>query len=114
MRGKAAEMENRDWTERYREELIDFYRQGVRTRSYSDEEGEYARLILNKMKELGYEEAYIDRTGNVAGRVGDGDTVIHFDSHMDTVQVHDADQWSAPPLARRSSAVWFTDGVRRI
>ena len=54
MRGKAAEMENRDWMERYREELIDFYRQGVRTRSYSDEEGEYARLILNKMKELGY------------------------------------------------------------
>ncbi|MFR8250635.1 MAG: YgeY family selenium metabolism-linked hydrolase [Anaerovoracaceae bacterium] len=91
-------MENRDWMERYREELIDFYRQGVRTRSYSDEEGEYARLILNKMKELGYEEAYIDRTGNVAGRVGDGDTVIHFDSHMDTVQVHDADQWSAPPF----------------
>ena len=26
----AAEMENRDWMERYREELIDFYRQGVR------------------------------------------------------------------------------------
>ena len=51
----------------------------------------------------------------MAGRVGDGDTVIHFDSHMDTVQVHDADQWSAPPFWRGDHRRYgLRTGVRRI
>ncbi len=84
--------------EEFGNELIDFYRQSVRTRSYSDEEGDYARLILAKMKELGFDEAWIDPAGNVAGKVGDGPNVIHFDSHMDTVHVNDAEHWRAPPF----------------
>lgn len=87
------------WSNAYGEELIEFYRLGVRTRSYSDEEGNYAKLILAKMQGLGFDEAYIDSTGNVVGRVGNGPRVIHFDSHMDTVQVNDADKWKAPPFA---------------
>lgn len=87
------------WTEEYAQELIEFYREGVRTRSYSDEEGAYAGKILAKMKELGFDEAYVDHAGNVVGRVGSGGKVIHFDSHMDTVQVNDGDGWEAPPFA---------------
>ena len=79
-------------------ELIEFYRQAVRTRSYSDEEGDVARLVLAKMEELDYDEAYIDPAGNVVGRVGNGPRVVHFDSHMDTVQVNDPEDWVAPPF----------------
>jgi putative selenium metabolism hydrolase len=80
-------------------ELIDFYRSGVMTRSYSDEEGEYAKLIIARMKELGYDEAYIDPAGNAVGRVGSGPKIIHFDSHMDTVRVSEDDGWEHQPFA---------------
>jgi len=51
------------------------------------------------MKKLDYDEAYIDGTGNVVGRVGDGEKIIHFDSHMDNVQVNDPEAWVAPPFS---------------
>jgi len=80
-------------------DLIDFYRSGVMTRSYSDEEGGYAKLIIAMMKELGYDEAYIDPAGNAVGRVGSGPKIIHFDSHMDTVRVSEDDGWEHQPFA---------------
>ena len=97
----------------YGDELIEFYRQGVKTRSYSDEEGDFAKLILHKMKELGFDEAHIDSAGNVAGRVGSGPRIIHFDSHMDTVQVNDESEWQQPPFAARivDGAVWGRGSV---
>ena len=81
--------------------LIDFAARAVRTRSYSDEEGDFARLIIEEMKALGFDEAYIDPAGNAVGRVGNGPTVIHFDGHMDTVEVNDAELWEVPPFEGR-------------
>ncbi|MCD8369254.1 MAG: YgeY family selenium metabolism-linked hydrolase [Clostridiales bacterium] len=87
------------WTEEYGRELIASYRDAIRIRSYSDEEGEVARMLVERMKALDFDEAYIDRTGNVVGRVGNGPRVIHFDSHMDNVQVNDPEDWIAPPFS---------------
>ena len=39
------------WDETYGEELVAFVQKSVQTRSYSDEEGDFARLIEGKMKE---------------------------------------------------------------
>lgn len=91
--------ERTGWTEEYGQALIDFYRQAIRTRSYSDEEGDMARLTEAKMKELGFDETYIDSTGNVVGRVGNGPKIIHFDSHMDNVQVNAPEEWIVPPFS---------------
>lgn len=92
-------MTNAIWNEATRQGLIDFYQRCVRIQSFSDEEGELANCILDTMKALDYDEAWIDGAGNVVGRVGEGDTVIHFDSHMDTVRVNDAELWQQPPFA---------------
>ncbi len=81
--------------------LLEFYLGGLRIPSFSDEEGPYARYIVAEMQRLGYDEAYIDPAGNAVGRVGDGPRVIHFDSHMDTVRVTDANAWDAPPFEGR-------------
>ena len=86
------------WNKAYGEELIAFIQKAVQTRSYSDEEGNFAHLIVEKMKELDFDEVSIDPAGNVVGKVGNGPVVIHFDSHMDTVQVNDADEWVSPPF----------------
>lgn len=92
-------MANYGWSEENTRALIAFAQEAVRTRSYSDEEGSFAHLIEAKMKELGYDEVWIDTAGNVVGRVGSGERIVHFDSHMDTVQVNDADEWQQPPFA---------------
>lgn len=89
------------WTEAYGNELIEFFQKGVQTPSYSDEEGDYAKLIQAKMTELGFEDVYIDSVGNVVGRVGNGPRIIHFDSHMDTVSVKDEAAWTIPPFEGR-------------
>ena len=86
----------------YGEDLIKFYRECVRTRSYSDEEGDIARLVAAKMKELGFDEAYIDPSGNAVGRVGAGPRTVNVDSHMDIVRVNDGELWDAPPFVRFS------------
>lgn len=79
--------------------LLDFVQRAIQTRSYTDEEGDFAKLVKAEMEKLGYDEALIDSTGNVVGRIGDGPTIIHFDSHLDTVQVNDAELWEVPPFS---------------
>lgn len=81
------------------EDLVEFARSLIRIRSYSDHEGDLARHIARKMEELGYDEVFIDGTGNVVGRVGNGPRSILFDSHMDTVEVNDEQDWILPPFS---------------
>jgi len=68
-------------------------------KSYSGQEEQVARFIASKMKALDYDEIRIDRFGNVLGRIGTGPKVILFDSHMDTVNVVDEEQWDVPPFS---------------
>lgn len=81
------------------QDLIKFVQKAVQTKSYTDEEGEFAGLIKKEMGTLGYDEVFIDSTGNVVGRIGNGPKVIHFDGHMDTVQVNNPDNWKFPPFS---------------
>lgn len=81
-------------------DLIQFLQRAVQTRSYSDQEGDMAHLLVEEMKKLGFDQAEIDATGNVVGRMGSGPKIIHFDGHMDTVQVNDGPEWAAAPLLR--------------
>lgn len=85
--------------EKYDEDLVSFVQELVRIKSYSDTEGELARRIEAKMNELGFDEACIDSTGNVVGRIGSGPKSVLFDSHMDTVEVNDEGEWTHPPFA---------------
>ena len=80
-------------------ELLEFIQKSVQIVSYSNKEEALAKLILDEMKSLNYDEAFIDSTGNVVGKIGNGPVIIHFDSHIDTVEVHDAEDWKYPPFS---------------
>jgi putative selenium metabolism hydrolase len=41
---------------------------------------------------------YVDRYGSIVGRIGDGEKIILFDSHLDTVGVGDPSQWDWDPF----------------
>jgi putative selenium metabolism hydrolase len=51
------------------------------------------------MKALGYDEVIIDSMGNLVGRIGNGEKIIMFDSHVDTVEVNDEEKWEFPPFS---------------
>jgi putative selenium metabolism hydrolase len=79
--------------------LIGFTRELVRIKSYSGGEKEIIEWIAEKMKMLGYDEVIIDSMGNVVGRIGSGEQIVMLDSHVDTVEVKDENEWSVPPFS---------------
>lgn len=89
-----------------RTQLIHFARELVVTPSYSGQEEQAIRLAQRQMMALGFQDIHIDSLGSVIGRLGNGPKAILLDAHLDTVAVHDADQWTYPPFAGR-----IVDGV---
>ena len=80
-------------------DVVNFVADLVRIPSYSDQEGPIVEFAKRHMEQLGYDEVFIDRVGNVVGRVGNGPSILHFDSHVDTVRAEDAEAWSYPPFS---------------
>jgi putative selenium metabolism hydrolase len=80
-------------------ELVEFTQNLVRIKSLSGQEGEIIQFIDEKMVALGYDEITIDSLGNIVGKIGKGEKTILFDSHVDTVEVNDEDQWTIPPFS---------------
>ena len=79
-------------------EIIEFLQDLIRIKSYSGEEEQIIRFIERKMIDLGFDEVKIDGMGNLLGRIGNGEKIIMFDSHVDTVHVTDAEEWAHPPF----------------
>lgn len=79
--------------------LVDFACRLVATRSLTCDEGAVAALVQREMAALGYDEITVDETGNVIGRIGQGEAALLLDGHMDTVTVNDAAQWLRDPFS---------------
>ncbi len=85
-------------TPQIQQELIEFTQDLVRIKSFSGQEEEVIRFIAQKMQSLDYDDVIIDAMGNVVGKIGNGEKILQFDSHVDTVTVNDADEWDLPPF----------------
>ncbi len=81
--------------------LIEFVCQLVQCRSVLGQEREVAQQVVAKMEELGFDEAWIDPTGNAIGVIEGGrpGKTLVFDAHMDTVDVLPATAWSRDPFS---------------
>jgi putative selenium metabolism hydrolase len=84
-----------DW----QNELVQFAQELIRIKSYSGQEEQAIRFVEQRMKALGYDEVIIDSMGNLLGRLGSGGRSILFDSHVDTVEVNDEQEWEFPPFS---------------
>ena len=82
----------------HKERILQLAQEFVRIKSVTGTEERMAKAVEKSMKELSFDDVHIDRTGNVIGCVGNGEKSILFDSHMDTVDVIDAEDWTYPPL----------------
>ncbi|MCP4369372.1 MAG: YgeY family selenium metabolism-linked hydrolase [Deltaproteobacteria bacterium] len=78
--------------------LIEFAQDLVKIKSYSGDEKKIIEFIKEKMVELNYDDMLIDSMGNLVGQIGNGERIIMFDSHVDTVEVNDVSEWTHPPF----------------
>ncbi|MDR1467714.1 MAG: YgeY family selenium metabolism-linked hydrolase [Spirochaetaceae bacterium] len=84
--------------EGYRGDMTKFLRDLVRLPGESTGEKETAARIVEEMKKVGFDEAGIDKMGNVIGYMGTGKTLIAIDGHIDTVGVGNRDNWTFDPF----------------
>ena len=83
--------------ESYEKDMTRFLRDLVRIPSESAEEEGVVKRIKEEMEKLGFDKAEIDPMGNVLGFMGDGDKIIAFDGHIDTVGLGEMSNWTFDP-----------------
>jgi putative selenium metabolism hydrolase len=71
----------------------------VQAKSYSSQEEDVCRLIVELCKEANFDDVRIDGLGSVIGRVGNGPKTIAFDAHIDTVEVGNMKNWDFDPFS---------------
>lgn len=83
--------------ENYEKDMTKFLRDLVAIPSESAEEEGVAKRILAEMERLNFDKAEIDPMGNVLGYMGDGDKIIAYDGHIDTVGLGEMSNWTFDP-----------------
>ena len=81
-----------------RQTLITFLRELCAIPSYDGQIRQVGERVAAEMEALGFDEIFFDSMGNVVGRIGHGDRVVLYDSHLDTVGVGDPDAWAWDPF----------------
>jgi putative selenium metabolism hydrolase len=81
-----------------REEMIQFMLEICEIPSMNSKIGPVGERVQAEMKKLGFDEVRFDKMGNTLGRIGNGDRIIVYDSHIDTVGVGDASEWKWDPF----------------
>ena len=79
--------------QRLRARTVKFLGELVARPSHSGTERQAAECVRKEMRAVGFDEVRIDKLGNVIGRIGKGEKVILYDSHIDTVGVGDPAAW---------------------
>ena len=81
-----------------RANIIQFMRDIVAIPSMDSQIGPVGERIAEEMNKLGFEEVRFDVMGNILGKIGSGEKVMVFDSHIDTVGIGDPDEWTHDPF----------------
>jgi putative selenium metabolism hydrolase len=83
-----------------KESLVRFAQELIRIPSPSGQEGPLAQQLADEMRRVGFGHVFLDRIGNVVGRIGTGDPpILLYNGHMDTVTPGDLAQWKRDPYA---------------
>jgi succinyl-diaminopimelate desuccinylase len=80
---------------------LDFARDLIRIPSPPGGEGAVAERVIEEMQALGFDDVRADAVGNVIGIVSGRDAAaptVMLSSHLDVVDVGDADAWEYPPF----------------
>lgn len=94
------------------EDILTFFREIVAIPSMDSDIEEVGRRVGAEMARLGYDQVYVDRYGSIIGRIGDGDKILLYDSHLDTVGIGDPDQWEWDPfIGKEEDGLFYARGA---
>jgi hypothetical protein len=79
-------------------DILSFFRQIVAIPSMDSDIEAVGQRVGEEMTKLGFDEVYVDKYGSIIGRIGSGDKILLFDSHLDTVGIGDPSQWQWDPF----------------
>jgi putative selenium metabolism hydrolase len=96
MDNKVGEIQKR--VAEKRDGIIEFMRDICAIPSVMSQIGEVGARIGEEMKKLGYDEVRSDKMGNILGRIGNGEKIIVYDSHIDTVGIGERSTWDWDPF----------------
>ena len=92
--------------------IIQFMRDIVAIPSMDGQLKEVGERIAAEMTKLGFEEVRFDKMGNIMGRIGSGERVIVYDSHIDTVGVGDPATWGWDPfIGKVENGIFYARGT---
>ena len=81
-----------------RDQIIRFMREICAIPSMDSNIEAVCKRIAAEMNALHFDEVRFDKMGNIMGRIGSGEKVIVFDSHIDTVGIGDPHEWQWDPF----------------
>jgi len=81
-----------------RDQIIRFMREICAIPSMDSNIEAVGKRIAAEMNALQFDEVRFDKMGNIMGRIGSGEKVIVFDSHIDTVGIGDPHEWKWDPF----------------
>lgn len=81
------------------DKVINFLQELVRIKSTSGDEEKLSKFINDRLRDLGFDDVFIDDLGNVIGKIGSGDPKIMFEAHMDNVGPGDIKNWRKDPYS---------------
>ncbi|HCX73147.1 MAG TPA: YgeY family selenium metabolism-linked hydrolase, partial [Candidatus Cloacimonas sp.] len=89
----------RDLSLKYETETAQLLSKMIQIPSFSGKEKNMANFLKTQMEESGFDQVWLDDLGSVIGKIGNGNRVIAFDAHIDTVYPGNLENWNFPPHA---------------
>lgn len=83
--------------EEYQKSMTEFLRDLIAIPGESCGEKDVIERIRQEMSMLKFDRIEIDAMGNILGCMGDGEKIIAYDAHIDTVGVGNIDNWEFDP-----------------
>ncbi|MEA4993153.1 MAG: YgeY family selenium metabolism-linked hydrolase [Oscillibacter sp.] len=81
----------------YEADMTRFLRDLIAIPSESSNEEGVIRRIAAEMEKVGFDKVEIDGEGNVLGWMGNGEKIIAYDAHIDTVGIGNRENWKFDP-----------------
>jgi putative selenium metabolism hydrolase len=97
-----------------RENILNFLREIVAIPSYNSQIRQVGERVEAELHKLNYDAVWWDKMGCIVGRIGDEDaeTVLLYDSHLDTVGIGDPDEWEWNPFTgKEENGTLFARGT---
>ena len=94
------------------DDIIQFLREIVAIPSMDSLIRECGERCEMEMRKLGYDDVFWDKMGNCVGKIGDGDKILLYDSHIDTVGIGDPEEWDWDPfIGKVEDGILFARGA---